>query len=88
MLPSHGKQKNEQTFGGHDAQKKNWRYWVHATLGVFFFTFIKFSTSLANSTWKKLIKDVSVSKKPQFNLEYYPENLTKFVQRDTNYTPE
>ena len=31
---------------------------------------------------KKLMKDVSVSKEPQFNLEYYAENLTKFVQKD------
>ena len=31
---------------------------------------------------KELIKDVSVIKEPQFNLEYYAENLTKFVQKD------
>ena len=28
---------------------------------------------------KKLMKDVSVSKEPQFNLEYYAENSTKFA---------
>ena len=32
---------------------------------------------------KKLMKDVSVSKEPQFNLEDYAENPTKFVQKDT-----
>ena len=32
---------------------------------------------------KKLMKDVSVSKEPQFNLEYYAENPTKFVQKET-----
>ena len=34
------------------------------------------------SNMKELIKDVSVIKEPQFNLEYYAENLTKFVQKD------
>ena len=29
------------------------------------------------------MKDVSVSKEPKFNLEYYNENSTKFVQKDT-----
>ena len=32
---------------------------------------------------KKLMKDVPVSKEPQFNLEYYAENPAKFVQKDT-----
>ena len=32
---------------------------------------------------KNLMKDVSVSKEPQFNLEYYGENPTKFVEKDT-----
>ena len=33
---------------------------------------------------KKLMKDVlSVSKEPQFNLGYYAEDPTKFVQKDT-----
>ena len=37
---------------------------------------------------KKLMKDVSVSKEPQFNLDYYAEikqNLSKKIQ---NYRPE
>ena len=31
---------------------------------------------------KKLMKDVSVSKEPQFNLEYYAEDPTKFVHKN------
>ena len=49
-------------------------------------------TSVQNEKWnekiKKLMKDVSVSKEPQFNLEYYAEHPTKFVQKDTEYRPE
>ena len=37
---------------------------------------------LAKFNMKKLMKDVSVSKEPQFNLEYYAENPTKFVQKN------
>ena len=32
---------------------------------------------------KRLMEDLSVSKEPQFNLEYYAENPTKFVQKET-----
>ena len=38
---------------------------------------------IAKFNMKKLMKDLSVSKEPQFNLEYYAENPTKFVQKET-----
>ena len=45
---------------------------------VFLVLSLTLAQILAKFNMKKLMKDVSVSKEPQFNLENYVENPTKF----------
>ena len=62
-------------------------FWTFKKLLCNFSSFLLLSLTsvqiLDKFNMKKLMKDASVSKEPQFNLEYYTENPAKFVQKDT-----